>query len=60
MIANMMIFDNSVNQYIHVELFTSTNMYVLVHVNQSYSRLLNRLSGAYNESPMMFFTFDIY
>lgn len=40
MIANMMIFDNSVNQYIHVELFTSTNMYVLVHVNQSYSRLL--------------------
>ena len=40
MIANMMIFDNSVNQYIHVELFTSTNMYVLVHVNQSYSRLI--------------------
>lgn len=42
MIANMMIFDNSVNQYIHVELFTSTNMYVLglVHEYQSYSRLL--------------------
>ena len=40
MIANTMILDNSVNQYIRVELFTSTNMYVLVHVNQSYSRLL--------------------